>query len=71
MTEPEAIESPETTDGPDVVLTGHAEIDDALGRLERLADLPVTEHPQEFDAIHGVLREVLAGGGREDVTGHQ
>lgn len=47
--------------------TGHAQIDEALQRLDRLGDLPITEHPEEFDAMHGVLRESLANAGRDEV----
>jgi len=45
--------------------TGHARIDEALERLDRLDDLDISLHPEEFDAIHGVLRESLAHAGRE------
>ena len=45
--------------------TGHADIDAALERLERLGDLEITSHPEEFDAIHRVLRESLANAGRD------
>ena len=45
--------------------TGHADIDEALGRLDRLDDLEITSHPEEFDAIHRVLRESLANAGRD------
>jgi hypothetical protein len=48
-----------------VEATGHAEIDAALERLERLGDLEITSHPEEFDAIHRVLRESLANAGRD------
>jgi len=41
--------------------TGNAVIDEALMRLDRLQDLEVTEHPEQFDAIHRVLRESLTG----------
>jgi hypothetical protein len=44
--------------------TGHADIDEALERLDRLDDLEITSHPEEFDAIHRVLRESLANAGR-------
>lgn len=50
-----------------VELTGHPQIDEALGRLQRLDDLDITAHPDEFDAIHGVLRESLANAGRDGV----
>ena len=45
--------------------TGHADIDGALERLDRLDDLEITSHPEEFDAIHRVLRESLANAGRD------
>ena len=45
--------------------TGHADIDEALVRLDRLAGLEITSHPEEFDAIHRVLRESLANAGRD------
>lgn len=48
-----------------VELTGHPHIDEALERLQLLSDLDITAHPQEFDAIHGVLRESLANAGRD------
>ena len=47
--------------------TGHARIDEALERLEGLDDLDISLHPEEFDAIHGVLRESLANAGRDEV----
>lgn len=53
------------TDVPDISLTGHPQIDEALARLQRLGDLDITAHPEEFDAIHGVLRESLANAGRD------
>lgn len=48
--------------------TGHQRIDEALGRLQRLDDLEITDHPEQFDAIHGVLRASLANAGRDDVA---
>jgi hypothetical protein len=45
--------------------TGHPDIDEALERLGRLNDLEITSHPEEFDAIHRVLRESLANAGRD------
>lgn len=45
--------------------TGHPAIDEALERLVRLDQVDVSLHPEEFDAIHGVLREALANAGRD------
>lgn len=45
--------------------TGHARIDEAVNRLAGLDDLEITQHPEEFDAIHRVLRESLASAGRD------
>jgi hypothetical protein len=50
---------------PEVPTTGHAAIDEALERLDRIDDLDISQHPEEFDAIHGVLRESLANAGRD------
>lgn len=61
-----------TTDdlGDDAVpMTGHASIDEALQRLERLREIDVSLHPEEFDAVHTVLRESLANAGRESRDG--
>jgi len=49
----------------DVQPTGHPMIDEALERLERIDTLDISLHPEEFDAIHGVLRESLANAGRD------
>lgn len=53
---------------PELQLTGHPQIDDSLERLQRLGELDISAHPQEFDAIHGVLRESLANAGRDEVA---
>lgn len=45
--------------------TGHPRIDEAVSRLAGLDDLEITHHPEEFDAIHRVLRESLASAGRD------
>ncbi|MCW2800415.1 MAG: hypothetical protein JWQ70_1887 [Aeromicrobium sp.] len=66
MSEPFEDETPETDD--DAVerhTTGHPRIDEALSRLDGLDDLEITQHPEEFDAIHRVLRESLASAGRD------
>lgn len=39
--------------------TGDARVDEALGRLGELADLPVSQHPQVFERIHASLVDVL------------
>lgn len=46
--------------------TGHPRIDEALERLDGLDELEITSHPEEFDAIHRVLRESLANAGRDE-----
>lgn len=46
--------------------TGHPRIDEALERLDGLDELEITTHPEEFDAIHRVLRESLANAGRDE-----
>ena len=69
-------ESPDAFDAPhddgasqyqptQVTPTGHPAIDEALERLERLDEVDVSLHVEEFDAIHGVLRESLAHAGRD------
>lgn len=64
MTEPTTSTSP--VDAPEP--TGHGRIDAALERLELLDDLDLAQHPDEFDAIHGVLRESLTNAGRDQVA---
>jgi hypothetical protein len=39
--------------------TGEPRVDAALGHLDELADLPVSEHPAVFERVHASLREVL------------
>ena len=72
MTDPSTTSAPDTTVGEasatDVRSTGHPAIDEALERLDRLDDLEISGHPDEFDAIHGVLRESLANAGRDGVV---
>lgn len=55
-------------DAPDVPSTGHPAIDEALERLSRVDELDISLHPEEFDAVHGVLRESLAHAGRDEVA---
>lgn len=53
-------EVPDPSPVPDEgVATGHAEIDDALRRLDDLADLPVEQHAEVYEEIHGQLRDAL------------
>ncbi|MGA8987671.1 hypothetical protein [Aeromicrobium sp.] len=49
-----------------IVPTGHLQIDEALGRLDGISAREITSHPEEFDAIHRVLRESLADAGRDE-----
>ena len=51
---PEATETTEPAD-----MTGEPRVDEALRGLAELVDLPVTEHPQVYESIHGALAEVL------------
>ncbi len=51
---------------PPIEPTGHARIDEALERLDGIAGRDITSHPEEFDAIHRVLRESLAHAGRDE-----
>lgn len=39
--------------------TGEPRVDAALRNLDKLADLPVSEHPAVFERVHASLREVL------------
>jgi hypothetical protein len=62
--EPAGRSEAETAPGPDVAVasrpgTGDPRVDQALRGLDELADLPVTDHPQVFERIHGQLVDVL------------
>jgi hypothetical protein len=39
--------------------TGEPRVDEALGRLSELDDLPVSEHPGVFERVHSQLVDVL------------
>jgi hypothetical protein len=39
--------------------TGEPRVDEALRRLDELAELPVAEHPAVFEHVHARLRDVL------------
>jgi hypothetical protein len=49
---------PESTP-EDHVTTGYAEIDTALRRLDELDGLPVEQHGEVYDELHGRLRDAL------------
>jgi hypothetical protein len=53
---PERAGSPGDRDGS----TGDAGVDEALGRLAELDDLPVRAHVAVFDAVHVALQDRLA-----------
>jgi len=40
-------------------VTGEPRVDETLGRLDGLGELPVTEHPGVFERVHSQLVEVL------------
>jgi hypothetical protein len=46
-------------------------VDEALSRLDELAELPVSEHPAVFDQVHGRLREVLGELDSDPLAGTQ
>ena len=39
--------------------TGQPRVDEALQKLDELAELPVSEHPAVFEHVHDRLRDVL------------
>ncbi len=39
--------------------TGESRVDEVIGRLDGLADLPVEDHVEVFERVHDQLREVL------------
>jgi hypothetical protein len=39
--------------------TGEPRVDEVIGRLDGLADLPVEDHVEVFERVHDQLREVL------------
>jgi hypothetical protein len=55
---PETAQQPESRP-EDHVTTGHAEIDTALRRLDELDGLPVQQHGEVYDELHGRLRDAL------------
>jgi hypothetical protein len=68
MSDPYVASAPPQQAEAAVSPTGHAAIDEALERLTRLDDVDISLHPEEFDAIHGVLREALANAGRDGIA---
>lgn len=61
----EATDEPIEAAPEPIEATGHPAIDEALERLDRLDDLEISSHPEQYDAIHRVLRESLANAGRD------
>jgi hypothetical protein len=62
MEHPDGSSAEEPAGGPaqePEVGTGDPRVDAAIGRLAELDGLPVAQHPQVFEAIHGQLVEVL------------
>ena len=47
----------------ETVATGHPQVDQVLGTLETLPDLPVEQHVAVFEAAHVGLRDALDGAG--------
>ncbi len=53
------------TERPDAVSsrpaqsTGDPRVDEAIGRLDALRDLPLDEHPAALESVHDTLREIL------------
>lgn len=52
--------SPAGPDGSDVVRPAEQAIEEALARLGNLAELPVSEHVERFDAVHTALTDALS-----------
>jgi hypothetical protein len=44
---------------PPAAQTGEPRVDEVLRMLDRLRDLPVSEHPGVFEQVHGQLVDVL------------
>jgi hypothetical protein len=68
--DPEVADEPEIADEPEAPesagrsaeqwqATGEPRVDEALGKLDGLAELPVAEHPAVFEQVHARLRDVL------------
>lgn len=56
--ESEAAPAPERAPEP-VPATGEPSVDAALRLLDRLPDLPVSEHAEIYEQVHGQLSDVL------------
>jgi len=54
----EAVENDVRSAGPRQA-TGEPRVNDALRKLDQLAELPVSEHPAVFEQVHARLRDVL------------
>jgi hypothetical protein len=55
---PEGRSADETTQEPSAT-TGEPRVDAALALLDRLPDLPVSEHAELFEQVHAQLSDVL------------
>jgi hypothetical protein len=51
--------------------TGEPRVDEALRKLDGLAELPVTGHPAVFEQVHARLRDVLGELDSESLAGAQ
>jgi hypothetical protein len=51
--------------------TGEPRVDEALSRLDELAELPVSEHPEVFEHVHARLRDVLGELDSDTLAGAQ
>jgi hypothetical protein len=57
---PEPVPEPGSEPSPEARRTGDPRLDAALAELDRLPDLPVTEHAAVFEEVHRVLQGALA-----------
>lgn len=54
------LEGPASPTGHPASPTGHPGVDDVIASLDRLDELPVSEHVAVFEAAHAGLRDALA-----------
>lgn len=58
---PDAVTQSEPDREPSAEPTGHQVVDELLGRLEGVEDIPVDERLPIFEAAHEALRDALSG----------